>query len=123
MHCEAAEASGEILAVGAGERVRVNGEYGDWMLCLYNDRYGWIPSAYLQVVTDPDEYQREEASLLVGQWQCISRCDETYPEQMILYSDGTGVADGKWIDWFLTIIPFYGLFLQQRMFLWLHTGG
>ena len=40
MHCEAAEASGEILTVGAGERVRVNGEYGDWMLCLYNDRYG-----------------------------------------------------------------------------------
>ena len=80
--------------------MRVNGEYGDWMLCLYNDRYGWIPSAYLQVVTDPDEYQREEASLLVGQWQCISRCDETHPEQMILYSDGTGVADGKWIDWF-----------------------
>ena len=111
MYCEAAEASGEILTVGAGEWVRVNGEYGDWMLCLYNDRYGWIPSAYLQVVTDPDEYQREEASLLVGQWQCISRCDETYPEQMILYSDGTGVADGKWIDWFLTIIPFYGLFL------------
>lgn len=111
MHCEAAETSGEILAVGAGEWVRVNGEYGDWMLCLYNDRYGWIPSAYLQVVTDPDEYQREEASLLVGQWQCISRCDETHPEQMILYSDGTGVADGKWIDCFLTIIPFYGLFL------------
>lgn len=42
MHCEAAEASGEILTVDAGERVRVNGEYGDWMLCLYNDRYGWF---------------------------------------------------------------------------------
>ena len=43
MHSEAAEASREILAVDAGEWVRVNGEYGDWMLCLYNDRYGWIP--------------------------------------------------------------------------------
>ena len=100
MHSEAAEASREILAVDAGEWVRVNGEYGDWMLCLYNDRYGWIPSEYLQVVTDPDEYEGEEVSPLVGQWQCISRCDETHPEQMILYSDGTGVADGKWIDWF-----------------------